>query len=488
MNAVTIIGLPREELLRRFLSKEAGNDGAFVVGVLTTGIYCLPSCVARQPKPENLRFFADEDAARATGLRACKRCKPDRFYQRFDPDGELVVDLAQEVRRNPIRFIDVGAMISAAGVGKTKLTELFRRYFHTSPADHLMAARIAHAAEHLSRGGAKVIDAGLAAGFESSSPFHQHFRRSMGLSPGAYRKFCIGTDDGFSLTLPEDFRFQDLFVMFGRDASAVCERVEGARGIKALLLDDSPVRLEFSFRSKSVDIRLKGPRRITGHTRLEAHSSARRMLNFASDPGAFEKRIARMAGMGRLVRGRRGLRIPQTSDFFEGLTWVIVGQQVNLSFASSCRSALIQLAGRDAGDGFRAHPDPQAVSELMVEDLKALKFSGRKAEYLIDAARKIISGELDSDVLVLLPADQLDERLLAIRGLGPWSTQYLAMRSFGFGDCVPVGDAGLIAALQRFFNLEERPDVNETLRCMEPFAPHRSLATYHLWKTLAKQA
>jgi 3-methyladenine DNA glycosylase/8-oxoguanine DNA glycosylase len=71
-----------------------------------------------------------------------------------------------------------------------------------------------------------------------------------------------------------------------------------------------------------------------------------------------------------------------------------------------------------------------------------------------------------------------------VRGLGPWSVAYLLMRGYGFADCVPVGDAGLSAALQRFFALDHRPGAGETRTLMEPFAPFRSLATYHLWTSL----
>ncbi len=58
-------------------ARDKAQDGRFVTGVLTTGIYCRPSCAARHPLRENVRFFPDGDAARATGLRPCKRCLPD---------------------------------------------------------------------------------------------------------------------------------------------------------------------------------------------------------------------------------------------------------------------------------------------------------------------------------------------------------------------------------------------------------------------------
>ena len=80
------------------------------------------------------------------------------------------------------------------------------------------------------------------------------------------------------------------------------------------------------------------------------------------------------------------------------------------------------------------------------------------------------------------------ETLSQIRGLGPWSIQYLLMRSFGFEDCVPVGDAALVNALQRFYDLDARPGPEETQRLMEPFAPYRSFAAFHLWRSLADES
>jgi 3-methyladenine DNA glycosylase/8-oxoguanine DNA glycosylase len=82
------------------------------------------------------------------------------------------------------------------------------------------------------------------------------------------------------------------------------------------------------------------------------------------------------------------------------------------------------------------------------------------------------------------PVARIAKRLSDVRGLGPWSVQYLLMKSFGLADCVPAGDSGLATALQRFFALEARPGPARTIELMEAFAPHRSYATLHLWKSL----
>jgi AraC family transcriptional regulator of adaptative response / DNA-3-methyladenine glycosylase II len=122
------------------------------------------------------------------------------------------------------------------------------------------------------------------------------------------------------------------------------------------------------------------------------------------------------------------------------------------------------------------------LAALEPEALLPLRLSRRKAEYLVLASRRVADGTLDLDGC--LTATSAERALLALRGCGPWTAAYTLMRGLGFPDCVPVGDAGLTLALQRFFKLEARPGPEATLKLMEAFAPHRSLATYHLWTSL----
>ena len=101
-----------------------------------------------------------------------------------------------------------------------------------------------------------------------------------------------------------------------------------------------------------------------------------------------------------------------------------------------------------------------------------------------DDARAVAAGSLPLEQLPEGSASAAALLLSAQRGIGPWTTHYVLMRGCGFGDCVPLGDAGLTLALQRHFGLDHRPSVKETAAFMAPFAPHRSLATFHLWASL----
>jgi AraC family transcriptional regulator of adaptative response / DNA-3-methyladenine glycosylase II len=473
--------LTDQAMLERFYARDRASDGRFVTGVLTTGIYCLPSCPARKPLPENVRFFPTREAAREAGLRPCKRCRPDDFYRAYDPDLHLAESLAAQLRRDPAPYADAARLSAAAGVGATKLNALFRRHFHTTPAAFLARER-ASAAARLLAADASVGDAAHGAGYESLSAFHEAFRRQTGMTPGDYRG--LGSSPGFSVALPAGFRAGDALKHFGRDVESPVERVDGDELVKALRLDGAPARLRVRLEGGTARARVEAPRAISADGVRRAHAVLLRLLGFGWEPAAFERHVARRPELARLVARRPGLRIPLTADAFEALVWVIVGQQVNLAFAYALRRVVVDLAGEDAGDGFRAHPTPEAVARLDYADLTSRRFSRRKAEYVIDTARLVASGELPLEELAEAPATRVTERLLAVRGLGPWSAQYLLMRAYGLADCVPVGDAGLVAALRRFFSLDHRPGPEETMALMEPFAPFRSLATFHLWSLL----
>jgi 3-methyladenine DNA glycosylase/8-oxoguanine DNA glycosylase len=278
----------------------------------------------------------------------------------------------------------------------------------------------------------------------------------------------------FTLPLPAGLRVADLLAFQGRDAQSVSERVTGTTLRKAFLFEGRASVLTLSFRGKKVEISLAGA---SGPAAMAAaHGASLRLLGWQGDPAAFELEHPGLA------QGREGLRVLLTLDPFEALVWAILGQQVNLAFAYALRRDLIRLAGVPAEEGLIAHPDAPQIAALQVEDLQALRCSRRKAEYLLHAAEEVAAGRLRLQERPTATGAARD--LLALRGCGPWTAQYVLMRGLGFRDCVPVGDAGLTLALQRWFNLEARPDGPETLRLMAAFAPHRSLATFHLWSSL----
>jgi AraC family transcriptional regulator of adaptative response / DNA-3-methyladenine glycosylase II len=472
-------------MYQRILVKDRSYDGRFLTGVLTTGIYCLPSCLARKPRPENVRFFRREDEAVAEGLRPCRRCRPDLFYRGEDWDQSLFAGLLTRLRADPSAFADIGDLAKACGISSTKLNDLVRSEAHLTPAALLHRERIDLACRLLLGGNDRVVDIAYGVGYDGEATFHRQFLAATGLTPGGYRD--LRKNRRFRMQLPAGFRAAEALAYHGRDAEGPAERRIGEDGlIKALSLDGIPTILELTFAAETLTCRVVSDARLSPAAMAEAHHIARRMVGLASDAIGFETRAKRDAGIRRLIGGQPGLRIPLTPTLFESLAWAIIGQQINLAFATSLRRSLIEIAGQPVpgASGMRLHPDADAVAALKPTDLTSQRFSRSKAAYLIDAARLIASGDLDLAALADGSVRQAENRLLAIRGLGPWTSNYIMLRGFGFGDAVPVGDSALATALQRFFGLDARPDARETAQLMAPFAPHRSLATCHFWASL----
>src|SRR3954468_12670032 len=107
--------LSEDEMYAIGLASDASYNGKFWFGVLTTGIYCLPSCRARKPYQKNVRFFARVEDARAAGLRACRKCYPDDFASGWDPVIEQIEALVAEVQAHPADFPDVAALVQRSG-------------------------------------------------------------------------------------------------------------------------------------------------------------------------------------------------------------------------------------------------------------------------------------------------------------------------------------------------------------------------------------
>lgn len=469
-------------MLEAFLSRDASADGRFLTAVLTTGIYCRPSCPAKKPRPENVRFYETEADARAAGFRPCRRCKPDQFHRQHDADAARLAAVVDAVRADPGRFHDASDIARAVACGASKLNTLFRVHYHTTPAEFLTQARIAATCEGLARNGRNVLDIAYAAGFRSVSAFNVQFRASTGLTPTEYR--ALGKETRFAVRLPADYRAEYTLRQQGRDPESPVEKVDGRSFVKVLHRAGPPLIVRVQFDRGFARCEVTSLTSVSGDDMRRAHAVVLRILGLVFDPAGLERRVARNRTLRPLVNGRAGLRMPLMSDPFEALIWGIVGQQVNLPFAYKLRRVIIELAGTDAGNGMRAHPDAHAVAALDYADLTRRQFSRRKAEYVIDTARAIAVGDLDLDALAAGPATAAERRLLEVRGLGPWSAQYMLMRGFGFADCVPAGDSGLATALERFFRLEARPDAVATRRLMEAFAPHRTLATFHFWTSL----
>lgn len=179
--------LSQEQMWEAVRRKDGAFDGQFYLAVTSTGIFCFPSCPARTPRRENVRFFVTADEARAAGFRPCKRCRTDLPGGRSEYESQ-VVEQARAVAHGQLESVTPAALARAVGLSPAYLGRLFRSQTGLSPDEYIRRLRTERAAELLRTGVVAILDVAAAVGFESTSSFYAAFRRFMGAPPGEYRQ------------------------------------------------------------------------------------------------------------------------------------------------------------------------------------------------------------------------------------------------------------------------------------------------------------
>jgi AraC family transcriptional regulator, regulatory protein of adaptative response / methylated-DNA-[protein]-cysteine methyltransferase len=176
--------MPDETSMRRAVAKRDKNyDGVFLYGVITTGIYCRPSCASRRARPENIRFFSGAAEAERAGLRACKRCRP---RDSRDPSVQRMQSLARHIEAHLDEPLSLEKLAAFARLSPTHLQRTFKAVFGVSPNAFQDALRAKKLRREL-RSGAKVLDSIAAAGYGSPGRVYGQAARGLGMSLSAYR-------------------------------------------------------------------------------------------------------------------------------------------------------------------------------------------------------------------------------------------------------------------------------------------------------------
>ncbi|PRS27748.1 DNA-3-methyladenine glycosylase [Bacillus pumilus] len=176
---------------------------------------------------------------------------------------------------------------------------------------------------------------------------------------------------------------------------------------------------------------------------------------------------------------------PLMLDFhlYHCLMKCIIHQQLNLAFAYELTKRFVHTYGEQI-EGVWFDPLPETIASLETEELRKLQFSQRKAEYVIDVSKRIVSGSLCLEELHELTDLEVEERLLPIRGIGPWTVQNVLMNGLGRPNLFPMADIGIQNAIKRHFDLPEKPTKEEMAVLSKDWAPYLSYASLYLWRSI----
>ncbi|MEM9384175.1 MAG: helix-turn-helix domain-containing protein [Pseudomonadota bacterium] len=416
-----------------------------------------------------------------------------------DADITALREAVTALRAQPATLADMRAFAALARVSQARLDQLCREHYHLSARTLVDRARVESARASLAAG-VSTSAAGSDAGFSSERNYTQQFLHAHGLTPSAYRELANGRIQrrpmrALILRLPAGFATVPIRHLMGRDPSAASERVLQAdghalsleRGFQSADTREAGVlHLSVSGREAHLCITSRSGTPCSPALCLTAHAITRRLLGFESHLPTLRARARdpQCAWFAPLLAHQPGLRVPLMGSEYEALIWAILGQQVNLTFAAQLRAELIRLAqpGLASSDNkLLPHPTPAQVAQLDPKTLQGRRFSRSKARWVVDLSGAIVQGQLRLRALGSAPACEAYDGLLAQKGIGDWTAQYVMLRGMGLNDCVPAADAGLMRNLHGILGTQERPTAHDVARCLAPLAPARSVACQHLW-------
>ena len=175
------------EMITAIKSRDEAYDGVFFYGVLTTGVFCKPSCSSRAANKENMRFFHDIESAKEGGFRSCKRCNPENLKR----DLEKMINIARHIELHCDDRLTLTELSRIANLSPSRFQKVFKSALGVSPKEYQDASRLDKYKDALKKG-ESVTDAIYTAGYGSSSRVYGEVTRNMGMTPAAYRSGGAG--------------------------------------------------------------------------------------------------------------------------------------------------------------------------------------------------------------------------------------------------------------------------------------------------------
>ena len=480
--------------------KDARFDGWFFCAVTSTGIYCRPSCPARTPKRENMRFYPTAAAAQQAGFRACLRCRPDATpgSPEWNVRADVVARAMRLIRDGIVDREGVEGLAGRLGYSSRQLNRLVTAEVGTGPLALARAQRSQTARILLETTDLPVTQIAFAAGFASVRQCNETVRQIFADTPSGLRARAVRTALGrraardgaagqtIRLRLPCRRPFDPASVLeflSARTLPAVETCAEGSyrrslrlpHGYAVVSLSAPDTSDEAGPAYVEADLVLSDLRDLT-----TAVSRCRQLLDLDADPIAVLEALHADPAVGPLVEATPGRRVPGAVDGFELAVRAVIGQQVSVAGARTVAARLVLAAGETLPDtdGVVTHlfPTPAALAQLAEASPAAFAMPAARRRALGALAHAVEGGAVALDAGA--DPDELRRSLVALPGVGPWTAEYVAMRALRDPDAFMATDLGIRRGASAR-GLTEDP--GGLVAHAEAWRPWRSYAMAHLW-------
>jgi AraC family transcriptional regulator, regulatory protein of adaptative response / DNA-3-methyladenine glycosylase II len=477
-----------DRCFRAVQSKDPRFDGWFVTAVLTTRIYCRPSCPVRPPFARNVRFYPTAAAAQAAGFRACKRCRPDASpgSPEWNVRGDVAARAMRLIADGTVDRDGVTGLAARLGYTTRQLQRILQAEVGANPLALARAQRAQTARVLIETTELPFSEVAFAAGFSSIRQFNETVRATSACTPTAMRERArrrfgasVAGAGSLALRLPvrKPFAAEGVFGHLAASAVPGVEEYRAGAFRRTLRLSKGNGVASLTPRDDHVDcvLHLEDLRDLAS-----AIARCRRLLDLDADPEAVVDVLYADCDLAALVAKAPGQRIPRTVDEAELAVRVVLGQQVSLKAARTHAARLVGHYGRPITDpdGGLSHVFP-TVDELADIDPTHLAVPRSRQRTVRGLVAALASGAVR-----LHPGSDWNEaraQLLALPGIGPWTAEVIGMRGLGDPDAFPVADLGVLTAA-RHLGLPDEPRALAAHSVR--WRPWRAYATQHLWTAL----
>jgi AraC family transcriptional regulator of adaptative response / DNA-3-methyladenine glycosylase II len=469
--------------------RDARFDGRFIVAVATTRIYCRPSCPATTPHRKNVRFYPSAAAAQQAGFRACRRCRPDAApgSPEWNVRSDAVARAMRMIADGVVDRAGVHGLARHLGYSERHLTRLITEELGAGPLAIARAQRAQTARTLLETTDLKITDVAFAAGFASVRQFNDTVRDVFAATPSELRRGArtkAPPEPGrISLRLPyrTPFPASATFGFLGARTIGGIEAFDSAKYARTLRLPRGVAIATVTPSNGHLAVGLE----LDDVADLSvAVARLRQIFDLDADPAASDGWLRRDPALRALIRRGPGRRVPGSADATELVVRAVLGQQISVAGARTLAGRLVAALGTPIPGrvDHLTHVFPTAA-EIAASPLDMVGIPASRRTTLQRVCTAIADGSLVLDAGA--DRDETRNRLQMIKGIGPWTANYVAMRALHDPDAFLPTDLGVRHAANTL-GLPNDPRGIE--QHAEQWRPWRAYALQYLWSTLDEGA
>ncbi len=467
------------------LSRDARFDGKFFTAVLTTGIFCRPICPARAPKPENVTYYESAELAQQSGFRPCKRCFPQLAPSL--PLPRKIKQISQAYYENNYSLHKCAQQLD---INERQIHRIFTQYYGLSPSEFFHQQRLLLAHKLLITTSLSMTNIAFASGFNSIRRFNEVILQTYKVTPSEIRgKNITNTDNQVIILLPykAPFDWPLMLSFFQSRKMSNIEEISAEYYFRTLEIDDCRGWLKVSQHESKNALNLTV--KLTDYSYLhQVIVRVRRMFDLDADMQIIHQHLAKHPKLAAVIEQVPGLRLPGCWDIFEFSIRAILGQQISVKGATTLAQRIAEKYGDNVADSESADkgkprkyfPSINALLDVDYQDI------GLTRSRIATLQTWVSYFQAQQSIFTKgLTIEELEIALTKLKGIGPWTVNYIGMRGLSDPDAFPSADLGIIKALTYD---EIKPKNKDILTLAESWRPWRAYAAIYLWQSLAAKS